>query len=123
MAALRVRAVTPAAFLIGRSVHSVSDIAVAATDGGVDYVLFGTVFDTASKPNRTVAGVHGLAAAVAAAGPLPVLAIGGVTNDTARQLPASGCAGFAAIGQFADVREDDLAATMTAALAAWDNPR
>jgi thiamine-phosphate pyrophosphorylase len=121
--AARVRAAAPASFLIGQSVHSSDEIAQATRERCVDYLLFGTVFETASKPNRAAAGIAGLAAAVAAAGPVPVLAIGGITNASARQLPVTDCAGFAAIGQFADVREDDLAATMTAALAAWDNSR
>jgi thiamine monophosphate synthase len=33
---------------------------------------------------------------------VPVLAIGGISSDTAPQLGGTGCAGFAAIGWFAD---------------------
>lgn len=119
--ATRVRAVTPPGFLIGRSVHSREEITRVAGEGGLDYLLFGTVFETASKPGHQGAGVEGLAAAVKAAGSLPVLAVGGMTTGSARRLPATGCAGFAAIGQFSDVDERDLAAAVTASLAAWDN--
>ena len=119
--AARVRAVTPPGFLIGRSVHEQQEITRVAADGGLDYLLFGTVFETASKPRHQAAGVEGLSAAVRAATSLPVLAVGGMTVESARHLPATGCAGFAAIGQLSDVDEGDLAAAVTASLAAWDN--
>ena len=83
--------------------------------GGLDYLLFGTVFETASKPGLAPTGISGLAEAVNAAGRLPVLAVGGVTLETIGQLPATGCSGFAAIGQFADCPEEGLAATVAAA--------
>ena len=70
-------------------------------DGGVDYLLFGAVFATSSKPGHTPAGVRMLAE-VAAATSVPVLAVGGITAETMTQLAGSGSAGFAAIGWFAD---------------------
>jgi thiamine-phosphate diphosphorylase len=121
--ARRIRKVAPPSFLIGRSVHAREEIERVAAEDDVDYLLFGTVFDTTSKPNRQPAGVAGLAEAVSAAPKLPVLAIGGMTLDTVGQLRGTGCAGFAAIGQFADVPESDIARTVTAALRAWDNQR
>jgi thiamine-phosphate diphosphorylase len=120
--AIRVRSAAPPAFLIGRSVHSCDEVSQLRDEGGLDYLLFGTVFETASKPDQEAAGVDRLAAAVIAAKRLPVLAVGGVTRGTVSRLAPSGCSGFAAIGQFADGPEDDLAATVTAALAAWENP-
>jgi thiamine-phosphate diphosphorylase len=121
--ALRVRAVTPATFLIGRSVHARDEIVRVAEEGAVDYLLFGTVFETASKPERAAAGVAGLTQAVDAAATVPILAVGGMTVASAGRLAGTRCSGFAAIGQFADGPEDRLAATVTAALAAWENPR
>jgi thiamine-phosphate pyrophosphorylase len=118
----RVRAVVPPAFLIGRSVHSRDEIAAALDEGGLDYLLFGTVFATASKPDRPETGIAGLVEAVNDAKGVPVLAIGGVTLDNAGRLARTGCVGFAAIGQFADGAEEDLTATVTAALGAWENP-
>jgi thiamine-phosphate diphosphorylase len=120
--ARRVRTCAPPAFVIGRSVHSCEEIARVAEEGGLDYVLFGTVFPTASKLGHAGAGIAGVAAAVDAAGGLPVLAIGGMTLRTVGPLARTGCAGFAAIGQFADVPEERLTATVTAALGAWENP-
>src|SRR5262245_39608437 len=38
----RVRAITPPAFVIGRSVHSVDESRRVADEGGLDYLMFGT---------------------------------------------------------------------------------
>jgi thiamine-phosphate pyrophosphorylase len=121
--AAAVRAIAPPPFIVGRSVHTLDEIARAADEGCVDYLLFGTVFDTRSKVDRDVTGVAGLTKAVIAARRLPVLAIGGITTTTASQLVESGCAGFAAIGHFADGAESDLARAVTAMLTAWDNQK
>ena len=100
-AASRARAVTPAGFLIGRSVHHASEAARVAEEGGLDYLVFGSVFPTASKVGVAPAGTKGLAAAVEAVR-LPVLAIGGVTLSQASDIARAGAAGVAAIGMFAD---------------------
>ena len=99
--ASRARALAPIAFLIGRSVHSRAEAVAVHADGGVDYLLFGTVFPTDSKPGQTPAGVKALEQVVDAT-PVPVLAIGGISSETVRELAGTGCAGFAAIGWFAD---------------------
>lgn len=121
--ARRVRATVPPRFLIGRSVHSCDEVTQVSDEGGVDYLLFGTVFPTASKPDRPATGIAGLIEAVNAAKTLPVLAVGGMTLRTAGELARTGCSGFAAIGQFADGPEEHLAATVTTALGEWENPR
>jgi thiamine-phosphate diphosphorylase len=121
--AVRVRTIAPPPFLLGRSVHTRDEITALSAERVVDYVLFGTVFSTASKPDQAGAGVAGLTDAAKAAGGLPVLAIGGMTIESVRQLAGTSCSGFAAIGQFSDGPEEGLAATVTAALAAWENPR
>jgi thiamine-phosphate pyrophosphorylase len=97
----RLRAIAPPGFLIGRSVHRAAE-ARAAEDGGVDYVIMGTVFATSSKPpGAPLAGLQGLEAACTAV-KVPVLAIGGVTADNLRDVAAAGAAGIAGIGLFAD---------------------
>jgi thiamine-phosphate pyrophosphorylase len=84
--------------LVGRSVHSV-DAARRAQDEGADYVIFGPVWNSASHPDVRPAGVEALRA-VAAAVRIPVLAIGGVTEERVAEAHAAGAAGFAAIGMF-----------------------
>jgi thiamine-phosphate diphosphorylase len=100
MPAARVRAICPQGFLVGRSVHARDEAIAAAAAGGLDYLLFGTVFATTSKPGRAPAGLDALAE-VASAVTIPVLAVGGVTPDTVNEVVLAGAAGFAAIGMFA----------------------
>jgi thiamine-phosphate diphosphorylase len=98
-AAGRIRCWVPRPFLIGRSVHSVSE-AVAAADGGVvDYLIFGTVFESSSKPGRAATGTGALGAVVRATA-LPVLAIGGITPTRIDEVMAAGAAGAAGISMF-----------------------
>ena len=98
--ARRLRPHLPPRFLIGRSVHDAAEAVRAAADGGLDYLVFGTVFETASKPGARIAGVEELRTAAASV-PLPVLAIGGVTADRWPEVAAAGAAGVAGIGLFA----------------------
>jgi thiamine-phosphate pyrophosphorylase len=81
--------------MVGRSLHG----DVADRDEGLDYVIFGTVHPTVSKPDAPVKGLAGLAAA-AAASRCPVLAIGGITPERARLCLQAGAGGVAAIGAF-----------------------
>ena len=95
--AMTVRALGGTGRLIGRSVHHPIDMKLAA---GADFLVFGTVFRTASKPPDAVpAGVDALRRACAVA-PMPVLAIGGVTPERFGECRQAGAAGVAAIGIF-----------------------
>lgn len=84
--------------LVGRSVHSV-DAARRADVEGADFVIFGPVWESASHPGVAAAGLGALRE-VAAAVRIPVLAIGGVTQERISQCLAVGAAGYAAIGMF-----------------------
>jgi thiamine-phosphate pyrophosphorylase len=121
MAADRVRALAPPAFVIGRSVHSVDEAVAAERDGGLDYLLFGAVFPTASKPGAAAAGVEALARACGAVA-LPVVAIGGMTASTLAPVARAGAAGFAAISLFADAAVDAMPQAVQQACAAFDTP-
>ena len=106
MPTLRIRPIVPNGFLIGRSVHSPEDAALAGRSG-VDYIVMGTVYPTASKPETSpTVGVAALIEAIRAT-PVPVLGIGGVTADNVADIAAAGAAGIAAIGLFADLQRDD----------------
>ena len=90
----------PGRFLIGRSVHSLAEVDAALVDGGSDYLLFGTVFPSAGKPDgHPVAGLDALRQACARSS-VPVLAIGGMTEARVAEVRAAGAAGFAAVGLF-----------------------
>ncbi len=84
-----------AGWLVGRSVHGVQEAQQAARDGA-DYVTFGHVFQTGSKPGLPPQGVTTLRQVVEAA-TVPVLAIGGVTPENVDTLLETGCAGVAVI--------------------------
>lgn len=104
-----VRRHVPAGFLVGRSVHTV-DEAQAAEAEGADYLIFGTVFASGSKPpGHRTAGLDALAAVTRAVA-VPVLAVGGISLNTAAAAAAAGAAGVAAIGLFFDASGpiDDL---------------
>ena len=120
--AARARSIAPAGFLIGRSVHSRDDALRAEDAGGLDYLVFGTVFNTTSKPDATAAGFSGLAE-VASSTRLPILAVGGMSVSSVRALRDSGAAGFAAIGLFADGSSDQLEVSVHQASLAFDTPR
>jgi thiamine-phosphate pyrophosphorylase len=96
-----VRRVAPAPFLIGRSVHGGDDPAALA-GADCDYVTFGTVFPSASKPaGHRAAGLDALRQACAGTS-VPVQAIGGIDLANAADVARAGAAGVAAIGLFLD---------------------
>jgi thiamine-phosphate diphosphorylase len=94
-AADRVRAIGPRGWIVGRSIHSVDEAATS----GADYVIFGTVFQSRSKPQGPIQGIERLQAA-ARASRAPVLAIGGIDPGRAGECWRAGAAGVAAIGLF-----------------------
>ena len=100
ISACRVRELVPDSFLVGRSVHDVKEARGAVAAGGLDYLIYGTVRATVSKPvGHRLSGFTGLARAVQVAD-VPVLAIGGITEQELPMVRCSGAAGFAAIGFF-----------------------
>ena len=91
------RAIAPAGFLVGASVHAEAEARDAAAQGA-DFIVFGPVYDTPSK--RRYGPPQGLAAleAVARAVDRPVLAVGGLTPERVAEALAAGAAGVAVIG-------------------------
>ena len=81
--------------LRGRSVHSV-EAAAAAESEGMDYLVVGTVFASASHPGETTGGLD-LVRRVCEAVNLPALGIGGITPRNAAQVIEAGAQGIAVI--------------------------
>jgi thiamine-phosphate pyrophosphorylase len=84
--------------LVGRSVHSIEGAQQAEREGA-DFVVFGPVWQSASHPGSSPAGVAALEQ-VASSVHIPVLAIGGVTEERIAECHKAGAAGYAAIGMF-----------------------
>jgi thiamine biosynthesis protein ThiS len=106
MAACEARAVLGPSILIGRSVHSAAGAAAAV---GADYALAGHVYASTSKPDQPPLELNGFAAIVAAA-PCPVLAIGGITPERVSEVVQAGAAGVAVIGAIAEADDPRAAA-------------
>lgn len=88
-------------FIVGVSTHSLEG-AVEAERAGADYVIFGPVYATPSKASfgqpQGVARLEEVCNRLT----IPVLAIGGITLQHARDCLAAGAAGIAAIRLFQD---------------------
>jgi thiamine-phosphate pyrophosphorylase len=92
-------------FLAGASTHSL-EAALANEKQGADYLVFGPVFETPSKagygPRQGLQQLEKVCRSIS----VPVLAIGGITQENAQQCLDHGAAGIAAIRMFqnADLR-------------------
>jgi thiamine-phosphate pyrophosphorylase len=95
----RWRTIAPPGFLIGVSCHEIDEVRTAAAHGA-DYVVFGPVFAPRSK--STALDPRGLDRLEQAARSvsIPVLALGGITNENIGACIDRGAAGIAAISLF-----------------------
>jgi len=82
--------------LLGASCYNRIDLAVAAAGGGADYVAFGAMFASPTKPAARGAPLALLGDARRRTG-LPVVAIGGITLDNAAGVVAAGADALAVI--------------------------
>jgi thiamine-phosphate pyrophosphorylase len=96
-----IRALVDKRLRVGASVHSLEE-AVEAQVKGADWVVFGPVYDTASKrawgPPQGPARLERVAAALR----IPVIAIGGMTPERVREVRGAGARGVAAISAILD---------------------
>jgi len=91
------RALLGARAVVGFSTHSVAQ-AVEAARLPVSYLAIGPVFGTASKQNPDpVVGLEGVRRVRAAVGPVPLVAIGGITRANARAVLDAGADSVAVI--------------------------
>ena len=119
--AWRVRSIAPPGFLVGRSIHVPDDTRHFVNRSDLDYLIFGTVFETPSKAGRRPAGLPALREVVRVTS-IPVLAVGGVTPEKAALVAHAGAAGIAAIGLFADP-EQSFTSTVDRLTRAFDRPK
>jgi thiamine-phosphate diphosphorylase len=99
---------------IGASVHSREEAESAAAEGA-DFLLLGTIFESASHPGQQAAGVQLIRDCAGLA--LPIIAIGGMNPGRARQCRDAGAYGVAAISAL--WLAPDPAAAALALLSPW----
>lgn len=74
---------------IGRSTHSLEQARLAREEGA-DYIGFGPLYPTGTKPGRPAIGLDDIAAVHSIAGSMPVFCIGGVNPATLPAVLAAG---------------------------------
>ena len=94
---------------LGASCYDQLDLARAAIDAGADYVAFGSVFASPTKPHAVRAPLSLFSAARALG--VPLAAIGGITLENAPQLVAAGADLLAVISDLFDAPDIRLRAS------------
>ncbi len=89
------RAVVGREARVGRSIHDRVELAACR---GADYAIFGPIFDTPSKQRYGAPQGLERLADVSRTSDVPIVGIGGITVDRARDVLASGAAGVAVMG-------------------------
>ena len=84
-----VRAIVGPDMIIGRSTHS-PEQALAAVAEGADYIGFGPLFPTGTKPGRPAIGLQDIAPVQEQLGNFPMFCIGGINGSTLPTVLAAG---------------------------------
>ena len=101
--------------ILGVSCYADLDLATAAVAGGADYVAFGSVFASPTKPQAPPVSLDLLRRARQSLA-VPVCAIGGITTENAPALLEAGIDLLAVISALCDPRGPEAAARAFAAL-------
>jgi thiamine-phosphate pyrophosphorylase len=104
--------------IIGISTHS-AEQAIKAEQGGADYVGFGPMFGTHTKDTGYSARGAEMLRQVRGAITIPIVAIGGITENNVTTVWQAGAASAAIIGDI--LRADDIAAKVKRILALHDS--
>lgn len=109
-----VRRIVGPGVLVGRSTHSPQQARLAREEGA-DYIGFGPLFPTGTKPGRAAIGLRDIAAVRAEVGNMPMFCIGGVNGDTLPQVLAAGAERVVIVSWL--LRQADIAAAAAAVIA------
>jgi len=105
----QVRSMVGPQAIVGRSTHS-PEQARAALDEGFDYIGFGPLFATPTKPGRPAIGLDGIAGVERDVGSrIPVFCIGGIKPDKLDQVLAAGARRVVVVSALLEA--EDVAAT------------
>ncbi|WP_163103108.1 thiazole tautomerase TenI [Peribacillus alkalitolerans] len=80
---------------MGSSIHSMEE-AKHAFQQGADFLLYGNIFPTLSKEGKPGVGIQKLKDIVQTV-PIPIVAIGGITQQNTIEVLSSGCNGIAVL--------------------------
>ncbi len=89
MAVADVRRILGASKIVGKSTHSLAQASAAQAEGA-DYIGFGPLFATPTKPGRPAIGTADIAAAHEAVTDIPIFCIGGVKLENLPALVEAG---------------------------------
>ena len=109
-----VRKIVGAGVLVGRSTHSLEQ-AIQAKLKGADYIGFGPLYPTGTKPGRPSIGLSDIAAAQEAAGDMPLFCIGGINGTTLPQVIQAGARRVVIVSWL--LQQADIALTAKAVIA------
>ncbi len=84
-----VRRIVGPGVIVGRSTHS-PEQALEALREGADYIGFGPLFPTGTKPGRASIGLQDIATVQQAVGSMPMFCIGGINGSTLPQVLSAG---------------------------------
>lgn len=84
-----VRRIVGPGVIVGRSTHS-PEQAIEALREGADYIGFGPLFPTGTKPGRASIGLQDIATVQQAVGSMPMFCIGGINGSTLPQVLSAG---------------------------------
>ena len=108
-----VRRVVGEGVLVGRSTHSLEQ-AMQARLEGADYIGFGPLFPTGTKPGRKSIGLADIAAAQEAAGDMPLFCIGGINETTLPSVLQAGARRVVIVSWL--LQQEDIAGTAQAVI-------
>ncbi|WP_423798518.1 thiazole tautomerase TenI [Neobacillus sp. SAB-20_R2A] len=91
---------------VGTSIHSYEE-GKNAKENGADFVLYGHVFPSQSKPGKTPKGLEELTRLSQLN--IPVIAIGGITPENTEEVLQAGATGIAVMSGVLDARDPLLA--------------
>ena len=115
-----VRQVVGEGVIIGRSTHSLEQ-AIQARQEGADYIGFGPLYPTGTKPGRPSIGLGDIAAAQEAAGDMPLFCIGGINETTLPEVLQAGAGRVVIVSWL--LQQEDIAGTAQAVIRQLEQAR
>lgn len=115
-----VRRVVGEGVIVGRSTHSLEQ-AMQARQEGADYIGFGPLFPTGTKPGRKSIGLADITAAQEAAGDMPLFCIGGINETTLPAVLQAGARRVVIVSWL--LQQEDIAGTAQAVIRQLEQAR